>query len=128
MTTPCPACDEPLDSPAESCSACGLRLVGVDAARLWVVNQQLAALAIEHDHLLNQLRQPAAPAPEFAWPSTQPPAAYPANDRQMPAKVRRNVSPQQLLLSLGAALLLVASIVFVAVAWNNLGLAVQIAA
>lgn len=128
MTTPCPACDELLDLPAQSCRACGLRLVGLDAARLWVVNQQLAALAIEHDHLLNQLRQPAAPAPEFAWPSTPTATAYPANDRQMPAKVRRNVSPQQLLLSLGAALLLVASIVFVAVAWNNLGLAVQMAA
>ena len=123
--TPCPACDELLELPAQSCSACGLRLVGLDAARLWVVNDQLYALELERDHLLASCGNRSRPHPEFGWPGI---AAFPANDRQMPARVRRNVSPQQLLLSLGAALLLVASIVFVAVAWNNLGLAVQVAA
>ena len=38
---------------------------------------------------------------------------------------RREVSPQQLLLGLGAAVLLMASVVFVAVAWNDLGFIVQ---
>ena len=125
MTSPCPACDEPLELPAPSCTTCGLRLVGFDAARLWVVNDQLAALTLERDQLLDQLRQPIAQAPAFGWPEV---AAFPRNDGKCRSGCDANVSPQQLLLSLGAALLLVASIVFVAVAWNNLGLAVQMAA
>ncbi len=133
MTTGCPGCGEGITTPAQTCGHCGLRLVGSDAARLWQIDTALAQLNAERGQLLAQLRQPARPtaAAGWAWPQAQfQPTPYPRSDiedpfSRTPKAVRREVSPQQLLLGLGAAVLLLASIVFVAVAWNDLGLIVQ---
>ena len=95
----------------------------------------LAALNAERSHLLAGLRQPAPATPATStgwhWPS-EPfnPTPYPRSDiddpfAPKPSAARRQLSPQQLLLGLGAALMLTAAIVFVAVAWNDLGLIVQ---
>jgi hypothetical protein len=135
LTIGCPGCGEQVRTPAQACGGCGLRLVGPAAARLWQVDTTLAALSAERSYLLGALRQPArATTPTAAgwhWPS-EPfnPTPYPRSDieepfAQTPTAARREFSPQQLLLGLGAALILTASIVFVAVAWNDLGLIVQ---
>lgn len=135
MTIGCPECGGQITMPAHACGGCGLRLVGPDAARLWQVDSTLAALAAERANLLSQLRQPSRDAPAASagwhWPSeTFQPTHYPPPGiedafARTPRTARRDVSPQQLLLGLGAAVLLMASIVFVAVAWNDLGLIVQ---
>jgi hypothetical protein len=133
LTTGCPGCGKQIATPAQTCGHCGLRLLGADAARLWQIDATLAALNAERGQLLSELRQPAraTAAAGWAWP-TEPfqPAPYPRPDvenpfARTPRPPRREVSPQQLLLGLGAAVLLMASIVFVAVAWNDLGLVVQ---
>jgi hypothetical protein len=138
LTIGCPGCGNQVTMPAQACGGCGLRLVGPAAARLWQVDTTLAALSAERAYLLGELRQPAtaaaAPSAGWRWP-TEPsepfePTPYPRSDiedpfAQTPTAARREFSPQQLLLSLGAALMLTASIVFVAVAWNDLGLIVQ---
>ena len=135
MTIGCPGCGDQITPPTQTCGGCGLRLVGPDAARLWQIERTLAALTAERTDLLRELRQP----PRAGWGqpvSARPPALpfeptpYPQPPIREPfvrgpARPRREVSPQQLLLGLGAALLLVASIVFVAVAWNDLGFVVQ---
>src|SRR4051812_42509859 len=59
----------------------------------------------------------AAPAP--GPPAPAPPAPVPAPSGRPP----RGVSPQQVLLGLGALLVVAAGIAFVAVAWTRLGLA-----
>ncbi len=90
---------------------------------------------------------PAAPEPAYApppvsWPAPQPPPApvpgsmYPdpddgpwgawGGDGREPAPVRR-LSPQQVLLALGALLLVAGAVAFVAVAWNRLGVSGQAA-
>ena len=136
MTIGCPDCGDQITPPVQTCGGCGLRLVGPHAARLWQIDTTLAALTAERTELVRELREPA---PASAW--TQPvgarppwapvePTPYPRPDldeplMRRPAASWPEVSPQQLLLGLGAALLLVASIVFVAVAWNDLGLVVQ---
>jgi hypothetical protein len=136
MTILCPDCRSEIAMPASACPRCGFRLVGADAARLWEVDLALGALTTERAGLLVGLRStPAArplswPASPYASPSASPFASLPAFPQPgtpypSPAPARRPLSPQQLLLGLGAALLLVASIVFVAVAWTSLGRVVQ---
>lgn len=109
---PCPACDEPVPPGAPACRACGIRLVGQDAARLWVVNQQIGALRREADSLLASMRGPA-PVAAGATPGPWHPTP------------RRRVSGQTLLLGFGALLLLSAVSVFVLVAWSLIGVAGQ---
>src|SRR5690242_19083201 len=60
---PCPSCGTPLPPrplPPRplSCPACGLRLTGPDAARLWEVDQALEALHTERVRLLAGLAAP----------------------------------------------------------------------
>ena len=71
---------------------------------------------------------PAAPAP--AAPSSGRPRRPPSPGPPVPAatgppRPRRRLSPQQVLLGLGALLLVAASIAFVAVAWTRLGVVFQ---
>jgi hypothetical protein len=63
---------------------------------------------------------PTHPPPAAAPPASPPPAAPP------PAP-RRRLSPQQVLLGLGALLVVAAAIAFVAVAWTRLGVSFQAA-
>lgn len=130
MTIHCPDCRKQIVMPASACPSCGLRLVGVEAARLWEVDLALSSLTTERIGLIAGLRPASVHTPVYApafLPAYPQPVMPPPSFRVPPA-VRRPMSPQQLLLGLGAALLLVASIVFVAVAWNSLGRIVQAAA
>ena len=106
MSTPCPDCRATLTG-AERCESCGLSLRGPDAARLWWVDQQLAALTAERVTLLTRLRQPGvAPAP-VSWAA--------------PARETTPRSAQNTLLGLGALLLAAAGLVFAAVTYSHLG-------
>ena len=115
---PCPDCGAPLAGRPERCAACGLVLVGDAAARLWAVDQSIAALYTERAELLRLLRGvPAAgaaggftgtaapPAVAFAGaPFSQFPVYPPQRYRSGRPRVewsRRRV--QNLLLSLGVA-------------------------
>ncbi|WP_300643577.1 zinc ribbon domain-containing protein [Nocardioides sp.] len=138
---PCPACDEPVPPGAPACPACGIRLVGQDAARLWEVNQQIAVLSREAESLLASMRVPApaspVPAPGApgmpgtpgtpggaAHPGPWQPTAYPVAPQPYPVAPHRSAG-QQLLLGFGALLLLSAVSVFALVAWSLIGIAGQ---
>ncbi|WP_460733509.1 zinc ribbon domain-containing protein [Nocardioides ginkgobilobae] len=132
---PCPACDEPVPPGAPACPACGIRLVGQDAARLWEVNQQIAVLSREAESLLASMRVPAPvphvpahPVPGMpggaAHPGAWQPTAYPVAPQAYPVAPHRSAG-QQLLLGFGALLLLSAVSVFALVAWSLIGIAGQ---
>jgi hypothetical protein len=108
----CPDCRAQLTG-ATSCPECGLRLLGPTAARLWQVDQQLAALGAERVHLLDALRTGGAPPSLVEVPALVPPPL-----------VRKETSPQQVqntLLALGALLLALAGVVFAAVTYQHVG-------
>ncbi len=123
METPCPSCGHPFPAGAPACPACGVRLVGADAQRLWEVDQQLAALGRERATLLAALRTPlvgtAAPTTTIAAP--------PAGRTGSTPRPARSWTVQQLLLTGGVVLLLVAAVVFIAVAWDRIGTGGQVA-
>ena len=119
-TFPCPSCAVILPTGAPSCTACGIRLTGPDAARLWQLNQQIGTLRAEAEQLVARLKQPE---PEYSGPPTDPspvavnPYARTASPRSM--------SGQQILLSLGALLLLSACAFFLVVVWLVVGIVGQ---
>lgn len=122
-TTICPDCRGTLDLSA-SCTVCGLQVKGPLALQLWNV-------MVTADRLVEQLRSApltapvtdsevvstgqGVPLPTYPVPATA--ARQPAPPRRLPA-----ASVQVVLLSLGGLCLLVAAVVFAAVAWNLLGL------
>ncbi len=120
MATPdatrCPGCSAALPG-IGSCPACGLRLRGPEAARLWEVDTELLrldasrrALLAERDTLIAALRAEPVAAP----------AAPPAT----PAAPRAEWTPKRTsntLLGLGGLLLAVAAVVFAAVTYERLG-------
>ncbi|WP_183408164.1 SCO7613 C-terminal domain-containing membrane protein [Nocardioides pocheonensis] len=119
----CPDCRASLD-PTGTCTRCGLRLVGPAAAELWQRMQQA-------DRLIEQLRAaPATAAPTagpvvgavVGAPPVGPMPRAATGDRTAPHRSLPSVSVPVVLLSLGALCLLVAAVVFVAVAWSSLGL------
>ncbi len=103
----CPGCRAPLTSPAPSCAACGLSLTGPAPRRVFET--------LEHvDRLVAALY---AEAPATA-PASAPAPARPS------APVRAGLSAAsvpRILLGLGALCLVVAAVVFLAVAWASLG-------
>ena len=115
----CPDCRAPLDASA-TCTGCRLRLTGPLATELWRTMQVADTLV---GRLRAQAHAPAAAGP--GAPTTgdlpaAPPAVAP------PARPRRgglgSASVPTILFGVGALCLLVAAIVFVAVAWSSLGL------
>ena len=73
---PCPACSRLLPESPTSCPGCHLPLTGPAAARLWQVDQSLAALQRERTALIATLRaQGVASAAGARWhhPPTTPP-------------------------------------------------------
>lgn len=109
--TRCPDCGAPIPAQPVSCPRCGLPLTGLDAVALF---QTLQAA----DRLLVALRsQPAAapvvPKVTAADATTATPAA--------PGLRLSGASVPKILLTLGALCLLVAAIIFLAVAWSWLG-------
>ncbi len=100
-TVGCPRCSAPLTA-APACPACGLRLVGPDAQRLWELDQQLAPVLAERAALLARLG---------ADPDSTGSAAPPVR--------RRTV--QDVLLATGGLLLALAAVVFAAWSYGRLG-------
>lgn len=121
MTTPdatrCPGCSAPLPG-IGSCPACGLRLRGPEAARLWEVDTELLrldaarrGLLAERDTLVAALR-----AEPVHVPAAAPAAVVAAPRAEWTAKRTSNT-----LLGLGGLLLAVAAVVFAAVTYERLG-------
>jgi hypothetical protein len=108
----CPDCRRPIALHAPRCDACGLPLHGPAAARLF---QTLATA----DDLLVELRASVWPAPAPAPAALVPPAPAPARP-STPSRLRAASVPQ-VLLGLGALCVLVAALVFLAVAWSVMG-------
>lgn len=117
MTTAlgCPSCGAPLQG-GPACVACGLPLQGPLAARLWQVDQQLAALGAERVRILERLRAgDLGTAPVLMRPPGTPSAPLRAPHETSPERV------QNTLLTLGAVLLALAGVVFAAVTYRQLG-------
>src|SRR6478752_4761549 len=115
---PCPSCGRTVPAPGHACPACGLSLTGPVAGRLWQVDQQLTALRSERVVLLARLREQAP-----AVPAAYPP--YPAPTSADPQWQRRSLSGQQVILGLGALLLISAAALFTVVVWLVVGLVGQ---
>lgn len=116
--TVCPGCRGRLDE-TSTCQSCGLVLTGPLAGRLW-------GLVLDADAVLEQIRHQQAVGAS-AQPRT---AGLPNAPRSAPAPRRRALrlpaaSVPTLLLSLGGLCLLVAVVVFAAVAWGSLSLEVK---
>lgn len=117
----CPDCHCALPVAPFRCPRCGLPLQGFLATEL------LRTLA-EADDLLARLRastpaEPVQPAPPLVGPETPYPASPAAASQAAP--VRRGLqgaSVPKILLGLGATCLLVAAVIFLAVAWTWLGI------
>ena len=112
----CPDCRAPLDA-TSTCTGCGLVLVGPLAVELWQHMQQA-------DRLVEQLRS-ASSAPVARPPERPLPDAPPASSALPPRRALPSASVPVVLLALGGLCLLVAAVVFVAVAWSSLGLAAK---
>lgn len=108
----CPGCRHRIDH-AATCESCGIDLTGQPAAEIFRVLSYA-------DRLVVQLAAPVAPAPP---PATSPePVASPEPVRRAaPRPALSAASVPKVLLGLGALCLLVASIVFLVVAWASLG-------
>src|SRR5680860_705250 len=107
----CPDCLGPIEYGASSCPACSLPLTGDTARRLFQTLTQA-------DELLIALRQPQAAAVPAGPPVTQPPSRVVRAARGL-----SGASVPKILLGLGALCLLVAALVFLAVAWSVMGVA-----
>ena len=142
----CPVCGRPVEDPAPpACLTCGLPSVGPAARVITRIGVTLREIAADRDALLGTLRAaapgparqpvhtPAPTRPAPAWqpgPAWQPPGPAPEPIHWMsepppPPRPRRRLSPQEVLLGLGALLLVAAAIAFVAVAWTRLGVGFQ---
>jgi len=110
----CPDCSARLPLGAQACPACGLTLSGPLASEL------LATLQTA-DRLLEQLRaEPATPAAP-AVPVAPVSAPHPAPSERPQRHGLSHLSVPKILLGLGALCLLVAAVIFLAVAWSWLG-------
>jgi hypothetical protein len=117
----CPDCRGPVTPGDPACAACALPLRGETAGRLF-------ATLTQADELLGVLRtaSSAAVAPAVAagpGPAPFAPTPYPATaDSRRPRRgALRAASVPAVLLTLGAGCLLVAAVVFLAVAWSVMG-------
>jgi len=133
----CPGCRAPIEQGASRCDQCELSLAGPMAQRLFntlthadvlLAQMQPAAMAVSTATSTvlppHAASVPDAPFPEVpnAW---TPGAALPAYPSQRPITDRPRglsaASVPKILLGLGALCLLVAALVFLAVAWSALG-------
>ncbi|MCA0145046.1 SCO7613 C-terminal domain-containing membrane protein [Blastococcus sp. LR1] len=144
----CPVCGRPVaDVGPGPCPSCGLPAAAQAALVLARIGATIGELNRDRDELLATLRAaaPGVPAPPPA-PTPVPPAPAPAAQPWTPpgpppwappmpggaasppppaAARRRALTPQQVLLGLGALLVVTAALTFVAVAWARFGLAFQ---
>ncbi len=145
---PCPVCGTPAAPAPAPCPTCGLPAVGQAATVVARIGATIEEFARERDALVATLRAaapgPVAPPARPAWAPVPPPAAPPPAAPPMapppvapqpvaappvapPPRPRRRISPQQVLLGLGALLVVAAALAFVAVAWTRLGVTFQAA-
>ncbi|SFT53422.1 hypothetical protein SAMN05660657_01417 [Geodermatophilus amargosae] len=150
---PCPVCGTPAAPAPAPCATCGLPAVAQAATVVARIGATIDEFSRERDALVATLRaaatgpapapasapapalaRPPAPAsappprPAPAWsPTPFPPAVPPAAPPAAPPASRRRLSPQQVLLGLGALLVVAAAVAFVAVAWTRLGVTFQAA-
>ncbi|WP_244929479.1 hypothetical protein [Nocardioides sp. W7] len=103
--TRCPDCGADLPAVPSRCDACDLPLTGQTAV-------QLQSVLRYADQLLGQLRRPA-PSAIAPYPAPAP--------RERERRGPRTTSVPAVLLGLGALCLLVAALIFLAVAWSWLG-------
>ncbi len=145
---PCPVCGRPTgDVGAGPCPACGLPAAAHAALVVARIGTTLTELARDRDALLASLRAaapgaargpvaappqpaPAPPPAPFSPPGAAPPRWAPQGSPPgavppAPPRPPRRLSPQQVLLGLGALLLVTAALAFVAVAWTRFGLVFQ---
>ncbi|HXH80771.1 SCO7613 C-terminal domain-containing membrane protein [Nocardioides sp.] len=129
----CPNCGTSLTVGTTTCGRCQIRLTGPEAVRLWEVDQQIGALSAERKVLIGALTgsggrpapdpwvpAPVAPTRSQLAHSGPGPAPAPA-----PYAPKKSVSGQQLLLGLGALLLLSAASFFLLVVWILVGVVGQ---
>lgn len=133
----CPNCATSLAAGSPSCSSCGIRLTGPLALRLWHVGQQVDALEREGGALRQRLLAPPdadelrmagrqAPAPDTSYTPSAPPAGSPASSFVPPGPPpASSLSGQQVLLGIGALLLLAGAAFFLAVVWSLIGVGGQ---
>lgn len=129
---PCPACGTPFAWPATGpCQRCGAGLASDQANVVWHLDRQLADLSAQRAVAIEELRATSAVAPlpppppgqrldqpVGAMPGGVPSAAPGAAGVAAPAPAMTAMSAQTLLGLAGAALLVVAAIVFAAVTWD----------
>ena len=118
----CPVCRSSIPSGAPACDQCGTRLSGSIAASLFRTLTQADALVSQ---LAALSANSTAARTEVALSAPAHPA-YPApTHTAVPARGQRTglsaASVPKILLGLGATCLLVAAVVFLAVAWSSLG-------
>jgi hypothetical protein len=112
--TVCPGCRSTIEYGAPRCPQCDLRLTGQNA-------QLLYTTLARADQLVEELRKPVASFPA-AVPSSSATPPVPAAARQV-----SSASIPKILLGLGALCLLVAAMVFLAVAWSAMGMGARTA-
>ena len=127
-TVPCPSCQEPLpEGGASACPHCHLPLTGPLAVRLWQVDQSIATLRDERERLLTALREHPTAREGPGVAGTAAVGAATGWPRVHPTPRRPRWSGQQALLAVGVLLLLVAAVIFLAVAWDRIGVLGQVA-
>jgi hypothetical protein len=123
----CPECRSTLTSDAR-CLNCGLQVTGPLANELWATMQHA-------DQLLSRMRASSQPVAQESAVTTQPPSTTPTSaasayipggvNPPVPQAATKRPSPLSIpviLLSLGGLCILVAALVFVAVAWGSIGI------
>ncbi|MFC7572820.1 hypothetical protein ACFQX8_10565 [Klenkia terrae] len=134
----CPVCSTPVPPgapPSTPCPTCGLPAAAHAGLVVGRIGVTLADLHRDRDALLATLRTAAPgprrpptppPAPPTPFPYAPAPSAptHPA-PAAGPEPERRRVSPQQVLVGLGALLVVAASLALVAVAWTRFGIGFQ---
>lgn len=135
---PCAVCGTPLPGPAQApCPRCGLPAAGEASWIVARIGSTITEMTRDRDALLATLRAsapgpPPAPVPYATTPPQYSPPPQYSLPPQPPLPVqppsspgRRRLSPQQVLLGLGALLLVAGAAAFVALGWTRLGLAFQ---
>src|SRR6478735_10112810 len=141
-TLSCPSCGADFVVGASRCGSCDLPLTGPLAVRLWEIDQELDQLNARRRVVLESLRTGESPtAAAAAAYAARPTVATAAGSSsaysganvgrsdpwsgapaaRAPSAPSGGATGQQLLLAMGVLLLFIASIVFVAVAWDALG-------
>ena len=126
---PCPVCGRPTgDIGAGPCPVCGLPVAGQAALVVARIGTTLTEIAHDRDALVAGLRAaaPGVRPPPVSQPTPSwPPPAAPTPPAPPVRPPHRRVSPEQVLVGLGALLVVAAGLTAVAVAWTRLGVVFQ---